>query len=146
MSQWSTDFETVMDTLDTDGTKNELILGLLHAFIKSWEHENNCLIWITNVPGGNIFGSTVVFVNDKVINKLQWSFAEWEDGTAPLGVFDAEEAKLIKLHLNVKSSLPIPVHVRKKTTLPAQTGDDYVMYFHHDLPYSLRLTVAVPKT
>ena len=144
MSQWSIDFNTVLDTLHTDGTKNDLIYGLLHAFIKAWEYENNCLIWITNVPGTNLFGSTVVFVNDKVLNELQWSFAEWEDGTAPQGVFKEEEAARIKLHLNAKSSLPILVHVRKKNTPSHQEGGDYVMYFHFDLPYHLRLTVAVP--
>jgi len=146
MSQWSSDFENVMDTLDIDGTKGDLVHGLLHAFIKSWEYESNCLIWITNVPGDNIFGSTVVFVNDKVISKLDWSFAEWKDGIAPQGVFDEEETEVIQLHLQAKSSLPIPVHIRKKTTPVNQIGDDYVMYFHYGLPHSLRLTVAVPKT
>jgi len=144
MAEWSTTFETIMISLDTEQVSQGTIYGLLHAFVKSWEHENNCLVWITEVPGANIFGSTVVFVNNKVLSKLGWTFAEWEDGTAPQGVFKTEEAARIQLHLAAKSTLPILAHVRKKTTPVNTEGDDYILHFHHDLPHSLRMTVAAP--
>lgn len=145
MSEWSAAFETTMDSLDVEAIDKGLVYGLLHAFAKAWQHEDDCLIWITLVPGGNIFGSTVLFVNDKVLQELQWDFEEWEDGTAPNGIFTEEEAKIIKLHLDAKSSLPAIAHVRKKTMPQNQDGEGYVFLFHYDIPHQLRLTVAVPE-
>jgi hypothetical protein len=118
--------------------------SLLHAMAVSWMSEGDCLVWLTSVPGDNIFGSQVVFVNGRVLQELQWSFAEWEDGTAPAAVFRPDEAARIKLCLDAKSKLPLLAHVRKKTTPPNQDGDDYVLHFRYDLPHDLRLTVGVP--
>jgi len=143
MAQWSATFDTIMEALDTETTSRDLIHGMLHAFAKSWETEANCLIWITSVPGGNIFGSTVVFVNNEVLTKLEWTFAEWESGIAPQGVFLENESKRIKLHLDAKSSLPVRAGVRRKSTTTGQEWKDYIFHFHHDLPHNLRLTVAV---
>ena len=145
MSEWSTSFDSIMTALDTETTNEGLEYGLLHGIVKSWEHENDCLVWITEVPGGNVFGSSVVFVNNKVLTKLGWTFAEWEDGTAPAAVFRVEESTRIQLHLAKKSTLPVLAHVRKKTTPLNQEGDNYILHFHYNLPHALRLTVAIPE-
>ena len=144
MSQWSSVFETIMEQMETESLERGVEFSLLHAFVKSWEFEQDCLVWLTVVPGNNLFGSTVVFVNDKVLNNLQWTFEEWENGTAPAAVFREGEAKNINLHLLKKSQIPILAHVRKKTTPPNQEGDDYYLLIHFDMPYNLRLTVGVP--
>ena len=144
MAQWNSTLEEIVEQLDSEISASGQLYGLAHALIKSWQHEDGCLVWLTQVPGNNIFGSLVVFVNEKVLNKLQWSFEEWESGTAPQGVFRSEEAKNIKLHLDAKSPLPLLARMRKKTTPQNQEGDPYILYFHHDLPHNLRLTVGIP--
>ena len=144
MAQWSTSFEGIMNSLNMETVNFGQTFALIHALIESWKSEADCLVWLTEVPGGNIFGSNVVFFNDEVLTKLQWSFAEWEDGTASQGLFREDEAARIKLHLIAKSNLPVLAHVRKKTTPQNQDGDDYVLHFNYDLPHDLRLTVGVP--
>src|SRR3990167_8897663 len=145
MAEWSSAFDDIMEQMDiahlNDGNRE---LSLFHAFIKAWQFEDDCLVWITSVPGANLFGSTVVFVNKEVLNKLQWSFAEWADGTAPAAVFRVEEAENINLHLMKKTQAPILALVRKKTTPQNQEGNNYYLIFHHDLPYNLRMTVGIP--
>ena len=144
MSQWSTSFDTVLTSLEKEQVAGLVVHSSLHSFLESWKHENDCLVWVTEVPGANVFGSTVIFVNNKVISKLGWTFAEWEDGTASDGVFDVEEDARIQLYLTAKSTLPTLARVRKKTTPVGVEGDAYVMYFVHDLPHGLRMTVGVP--
>src|SRR3990167_8776070 len=149
MSQWN-GFSEILALMEKDVAKAGgigdalMVKGVLHALILSWATENDCLVWITSVPGENIFGSQVVFVNDKVLNKLQWSFEEWADGTGPLGVFNETDMKLISLSLAEKSRIPMLVRVRKKNTPPNQEGDKHILYIHHDLPYNLRLTLGIP--
>lgn len=143
MAEWGNEFETILDTLSQEMSRSGLH-GLLHAMVSSWKNEDDCLVWITKVPGGNIFGSEVLFVNDKVLNKLQWSFSEWKDGTAPQNVFTDKEGALIKLHLDAKSSLPLLSRVRRKNLPQNQEGEVYLLHFHFDLPHDLRITVGVP--
>ena len=144
MAEWSDEFETVLTSL-----KAETLIGggrhnVMHVLIQSWMSEDDAMVWITKVPGQNMFGSQVLFVNDKVLSKLQWNFDEWEDGTASQSIFTNEEAAIVKLHLDAKSILPVAAHVRRKNLPQNQTGDHFVFYFHYDLPHDLRLTVAVP--
>ena len=148
MAQWSSSFQTTLDAIRIDATisgasnKSQQLVGLLHHMLLSWKYEDNSLVWATTIPGGNIFGSQVVFVNDEVLSKLQWTFAEWESGIGPTGIFNAEDTEMVTRHLSLKSTAPVLARVRKKTTPNNQDGDPYHFYFRYDLPYNLRLTVA----
>src|SRR3990167_3278300 len=150
MSEWSVGFQAVLDKITSayvfsgSSVQSQRLSGLLHGLIIACQYEDDVLIWLTTVPGDNIFGSQVVFVNGKVLSELIWEFSEWEDGTAPNGVFNEEDRLMIADHLKLKSTAPILARVRKETTNPNQDGANYQFHFHCDLPYSLRLTIAIP--
>jgi hypothetical protein len=151
MAQWSSTFDDLMSKLGDESVSANTVsdyqkmLGVVHAFMEAMTNENNCLVWITTLPGNNIFGSTVIFVNDEILDKLQWTFTEWENGTAPAAVFNGEDQQMIKSHLSLKSTAPVVVRVRKKTTPVHQDGKSYRLYFHHDLPHNIRITVGIPS-
>jgi hypothetical protein len=145
MSEWSTDFQTILDELESATaiagsiSDTQKVMALLNAFALSWQHENDCMVWIVTTNGNNTFGAEVIFVNNKVLNKLGWTMEEWTDGTASDGLMDADEDERFIYSLHAKSSLPAKFKMNKKGG-----GDiECVVFVIHDLPNNLRLTVGL---
>jgi len=144
MAQWDNRFTEIMERLEKDIFLHGGAYNALHALALSWMNEDDGMLWLSVVPGNNVFGADMIFVNDEVLTELQWSFAEWQNGSAQEGIVKLDEREAINMHLEARSSLPLLARLRRKNLPKNQDGSPYILNFHHNLPYGLRVTVGRP--